>query len=116
MNSDLRKKAKNNFEKDFFKLMNNTVFGKTMENVRKHRDIKLITTETRINYLVLELNYHTIKFSTKNLLAIEMRKTEVLMNKPVFLGLSILELSKLLIYWFWYDYVKPKYGVTKRKK
>ena len=110
MNTGLRKKTKNDFEKDFFKLMNNAVFGKTMENVRKHRDIKLVTTERRRNYLVSEPNYHTTKFFTENLLAIEMKKTEILMNKPVYLGLSILELSKILMYEFWYDYVKPKYG------
>ena len=70
--------------------MNNSVFRKTMENVRKHRDIKLVTTERRRNYLVLEPNYHTTKFFTEKLLAIEMKKTETLMNKPVYLGLSIL--------------------------
>ena len=74
MNTGLRKKAKNYFEKDFFKLMNNAVFEKTMENVRKHRDIKLVTTERRRNYLVSEPNYHTTKFFTKNLLAIEMKE------------------------------------------
>ena len=74
MNTDLRKKAKNDFEEDFFKLMNNAVFGKAMENVRKHRDIKLVTTERRRNYLVSEPNYHTTKFITENLLAIEMKK------------------------------------------
>ena len=75
--------------------MNNAVFGKAMENARKHRDIKLTTTERRINYLVSESNYHTTKFFTENLLAIEMRKIpEILMNKPVHLGLSILKLSK----------------------
>ena len=68
MNTKLRQKAKNNFQKDFFKLMNNAVFGKTMENVRKHRNIKLIT-ETRSNYLVPEPNFHTTKFFTENLLA-----------------------------------------------
>ena len=90
--------------------MNNAVFGKTMENVRKHRDIKLVTTERRRNYLVSEPNYQTKKFFTENLLAIEMKKTEILINKPVCLELSILELSKILMYEFWYDYVKPKYG------
>ena len=109
-NTKLRQKAKNNFEKDFFKLMNNAVFGKTMENVRKHRDIKLVTTERRRNYLVSEPNYHTTKFFTENLLAIEMRKTQILMNKPVYLGLLILDLSKTVMYEFWYDYVKSKYG------
>ena len=90
--------------------MNNAVFGKTMENVRKHRDIKLVTTERRRNYLVSEPNYHTTKFFTENLLAIEMKKMQILMNKKVYLGLSILELSKILRYEFWYDYVKSEYG------
>ena len=66
MTTDLRKKLKNDFEKDFFKLMNNAVFEKTMENVRKHRDIKLVTKERRRNYLVSEANYHTTKFFTEN--------------------------------------------------
>ena len=64
MNTDLLKKAQNNFEKDFFKLANNAIFGKTMENVRKHRDIKLVTTERKRNYLVQEPNFHTTKFFT----------------------------------------------------
>ena len=74
MNTELRQKAKNNFKKDFLKSMNNAVFGKTMENLRKHRDIKLIITERRRNYLVSESNYHTAKFFTEDLLAIEMKK------------------------------------------
>ena len=110
MNTELRNKAKNDFEKDFFKLMNNAVFGKTMENVRKHRDIKLVTTDKRRNQLVSEPNYHTTKWFLEKLLAIEMKKTKVKMNKPVYLGLSILEISKTLMYEFWYDYLKPKYG------
>ena len=78
MNIGLRKKIKNDFEKDLFMLMNNVVFEKTMENVRKHRDIKLVTTKRRRNYLVSEPNYHTTKFFTKNLLAIEMKKQKYL--------------------------------------
>ena len=78
MSTDLTKKAKNEFEKDFSKLMTNAVFGKTMENVRKHRDIKLVTTERRRNYLVSEPNYHTTKFFTETLLAIEMKKQRYL--------------------------------------
>ena len=74
--------------------MNNAVFGKTMENVREHRNIKLVTTERRRNYLATEPNFHTTKFFTEHLLAIEMRKTQILLNKPVYLGLSILDLSK----------------------
>ena len=90
--------------------MNNTVFGKTMENVRKHRDIKLVITDERRNQLLSEPNYHTTKLFSENLLAIEMKKTKVKMNKPVYLGLSVLKISKALMYEFWYDYVKPKYG------
>ena len=110
MNTKLRKEAKSKLEKDFFKLMNNSVFGKTMENVRKHRDIKLVTTDEKRNKLVSEPNYQTIKQFSENLLAIEMKKTKVKMNKPVYLGMSILDISKTLMYEFWYDYIKPKYG------
>ena len=88
--------------------MNNVAFVKTMENLRKDRDIKLVITERRRNSLVSEPNFNTTNFSQK-LLAIEMEKTEILMNKLVYLGLSILKLHKILIYEFWYDYVKPKY-------
>ena len=102
MNTKLRQKAKNNFEKYFFKLMNNAVFKKTMENVRKHRNIKFVTTERRRNYLVSEPNYHTTKFLTENLLAIEISKTQILTNKPVYLRLSILDLSKTVMHEFWY--------------
>ena len=90
--------------------MNNAVFEKTIENMRRPRDIKLVVTERRRNYLVPEPNFHTTKFFTQNLLAIEIKKIEILMNKCVYLGLSILQLSKILMYEFWYDYVKPKYG------
>ena len=110
MNIELRKLAKNDFEKDFFKLMNNAVFGKTMENIRKHRDIKLVTTDKKRSKLVSEPNYHTINLISENLSIIEMIKTKVKMNKPIYLGLSLLEISELLIYEFWYDYMKPKYG------
>ena len=109
MNTELRKEPKNYFEKDFFKLMNNSFFGKTMENVRKHRDIKLVATDKRRNQLVSEPNYHATKWLSENLLAIEMKKIKVKMKKPVYLGLSILEISKALIYEFWYDYIKPEY-------
>ena len=97
MNTILRQKAKNNVEKGSFKLMNNAVFGKTMENVRKHR---LVTTTRRRNYLVSEPIYNTTKLFTENLLAIETRKTQILKNKPVYLGLSILDLSKTVMYEF----------------
>ena len=109
MNTELRKIAKIDFEKDFFKLMNNAVFGKTMENVRKHRDFKLVKTDNKRSKLVSEPNYHTINLISENLSIIEMKRTKVKMNKPIYLRLSILEISKILMYEFWYDYMKPKY-------
>ena len=81
-----------------------------MENLRKHKDIKLVTTERRRNYLLSEPNYYTAKFFTENLLAIDMKQAQILMNKSVYLGLSILDLSKIVMYEFSYDYRKPKYG------
>ena len=90
--------------------MNNAVFVKTIENVRKDRDIKLVTPDKRRNQLVSEPNYYTKKWFSENLLAIEMKKTKVKMNKPVYLALSIVEISRTLMYEFWYDYMKPKYS------
>ena len=110
MNTELRKLARNDFEKDLFKLMNNSVFGKTMENIRKHKDITLVTTDKKRSKLVSEPNYHTINLISEGLSIIEMKKTKVKMNKPIYLGLSILEISKILMYEFWYDYIKPKYN------
>ena len=110
MNTKLGKLAKNDFEKDLFKLMNNSVFGKTMKNIRKHRDIKLVTTDKKTSKLVSEPNYHTMNYISEDLSIIEMNKTRVKMNKPIYLGLSILDISKILMYEFWYDYMKPKYG------
>ena len=85
MNTKLRKNTKNNFEKDFFKLMNNTVSGKTMENVRKHWDIKLVKIDKRRNQLASKPNYHTAKYFSENMMAIEMKKTKAKMNKPIYL-------------------------------
>ena len=103
MNNELKKQAKNNFEKDFYKLMNNAVFGKSMENVRKHRYIKLVTTDKRRNRLVPQPNFQTTKWFSEKLLAIEIKKTKLEMNKPVYLGLPILKTSKTLMYEFWFD-------------
>ena len=110
MNTELRKEAKNDFEKDLFKLMNNSVFGKTMDNIRNHRDIKLVTTDKKRSKLVSESNYHTINLILKDLSITEMKKSKINMNKLIYLGLSILEISKTLMYEFWYDYMKPRYG------
>ena len=109
MNAKLRKEAKNDFEKDFFKLMNSSVFGKTMENVRKHSDIKLVTTDKRKNQLASQPNYHTTKYFSENLITVEMKKAAVKMNKPFYLGMSILDINKTLMYEFWYDYIKQEY-------
>ena len=87
--------------------MKNSVFGKTMENVRMHRGIKLVATDEEINKLVSGPNYHTTKRFPENLLATEIRKTKVKMNKPLYLTMSILDISKTLMYKFWYDYFKP---------
>ena len=100
MNTELRKVAKHDFKKDFFKLMNNSVFGKTMENIRKHRNIKLVTRDKKRSKLVSEPNYHTINYISEDLSIIEMNKAKVKMNKPIYLGLSILDISKILMYEF----------------
>ena len=90
--------------------MSNVVFGKTMENVRKHRDIKLVKTDHRRNKLVSEPNYHTMNLISENLSIIEMKKVKMEMKKPLYLGPSILEISNIIMYEFWYDYMKKKYG------
>ena len=109
MNTELRKKAKSDFDKNFFKKMNNSVFGKAMENVKNHRYIKRVIANKQRNKLVSEPNYHTTKHISENLLIIEMKKAEVIMNKPIYLGQSIVDISKILMYEFWYNYIKPKY-------
>ena len=110
INTDYRKDAKNAFEKDFYKLMNKAVFGKTMENVRNHRDIKIVTTNERRSKLASEPNYHSTKYISKDFLIMEMQKTEVKMNKPIYLGQAILDISKTLMYEFWCDYLQSKDG------
>ena len=100
MNTKLRTEAKNDFEKYSFKLMNNCAFGKTMETASNHRDIKLVTTNEKRNKLVSEPNYHTTTYFSKNLLAIETKKTKIIMNKLVYFGQAILIISKTLLYEF----------------
>ena len=90
--------------------MNNSVFGKTMENVKNHRDIKLVISEKRRKWLLSEPNYHSCKKFSDHLMVIEIKKTRVKMNKPLYLGMSILDISKILMYEFWYNYIIPKYG------
>ena len=109
-NTNLRALAKNNFEKDFFKLMNNSVFGKTMENIRNRVNVKLTNTEEQFKKLAAKPNYESRKIFNENLVSVHMKKTSLTMNKPVYLGMSILDLSKIVMYDFHYRYIKPKYG------
>ena len=110
MNTNLRTQAKNNFEKDFFKLMNNSVFGKTMENIRNRVNVKLVNTEEQFKKLTAKPNYESRKIFNENLISVHMKKTSLTMNKPVYLGMSILDLSKTLMFDFHYKYIKPKYS------
>ena len=114
-NTQLRTEATNDFEKDFFKLMNNSVFGKMMENIRKHRNIKLVTTEEKYRRTVMKPNFKSGVLFGENLMGCEMGKIKVAMNKPVYLGQAILDLSKIVMYEFHYDYMVPKYGLEKLK-
>ena len=109
-NTKLRTQAKNNFEKDFFKLMNNSVFGKTMENIRNRVNVKLVNTGEQFKKLTAKPNYESRKIFNENLVSVHMKKTSLTMNKPVYLGMSILDLSKTLMFDFHYKYIKPKYG------
>ena len=109
-NVKLRTQAKNDFEKDFFKLMNNSVFGKTMENIRNRVNIKLVDSGEQFKKLTAKPNYESRKIFNENLVSVHMKKTSLTMNKPVYLGMSILDLSKTLMFDFHYKYIKPKYG------
>ena len=109
-NTNLRMQGKNNFEKDFFKLMNNSVFGKTMGNIRNRVDIHLVTDEKQASKFISKPNYQHRTIFCDNLAAIHMKKTHLVFNKPVYLGMCIFDLSKTLTYEFHYNYIKPKYG------
>ena len=112
MHTKLRTKAKSDFEKYFVKLMNNSVFEKTMENVRKHREIRQVATNRRRSQLVSEANYHTTKWFSDNLITIEMKKEKkIKMHEPIYLGTSVLDISKTVIYEYYYDYIKLKYQI-----
>ena len=110
INTKLRAKAKNNFEKDFYKLMNNSVFGKTMENIRNRVNVKLVNTEEKLKKLIAKPNYKSSKIFSENLVSVHMKKTSLTMIKPVYLGMCILDLSKTIMYDFHYNYIIPKYG------
>ena len=110
LNTDLRTKARNEFEKDFFKLMNNSVFGKTMENIRNRVNIKLVTDKKKAERLAAKPNFKHCNIFNENLIAIHTKKTSLTFDKPVYLGMSILDLSKTLMFNFHYNYIKKKYG------
>ena len=109
LNVELRQKATNDFEKDFFKIMCNAVFGKTMQNVRSEKDIKLLTINFHRNKLVGQPNYNCTKWFSEDLLATEMRRIKINMNKPIYLGMTILDVSKIPMHEFLYDYLRPRY-------
>ena len=110
LNTKLRTKANNNFEKDFYKLGNNSIFGKTMENIRNRVDIKLVTDKKKAEKLVAKPNFKHLNIFCEELVAIHMKKSSLKFNKPVYLGMSILDLCKTIMYEFHYKYIKPKYG------
>ena len=105
-NTEKRKNAKNSFEKDFFKLMNNSVFGKTMENLRKRVDVKLVTTGSELNRLTSKPTYVSSNIFNQNLVAVHKIKESLTLDKPAYVGMSILDISKTLMYDFHYNYIK----------
>ena len=109
-NTEKRKNAKNDFEKDFFKLMNNSVFGKTMENIRKRVDVRLVTDEKKLLKLTSKPTYVSSKIFNENLVAVHKIKETLTLNRPAYVGMCILDLSKTLMYNFHYNYIKDKYG------
>ena len=110
LNTELRTKAKNDFEKDFFKLMNNSVFGKTMENMEKRVNVKLVTEREKATKLSSSPNFESFTIFDENLIAIHMKREKLFYNKPIYLGMCILDLSKTLMFKFHYDYIKNKYS------
>ncbi|XP_057297634.1 uncharacterized protein LOC130628666 [Hydractinia symbiolongicarpus] len=113
-NTAPRTAAKNDFEKDLYKLLNNSVFGKTMENIRNHRNIKLVTNEAAYSKLVMQPNFKGGKYFSKNLMSMEMGRMGIRMNKPIYVGAAILDRSKMVMYEFHYDYMQPKYCTKQR--
>lgn len=109
-NTEKRKNAKNAFEKEFFKLMNNSVFGKTMENIRKRVDVRLVTDEKKLLKLTSKPTYVSCKIFNENLVAVHKIKETITLNRPAYVGMSILDLSKTLMYDFHYKYIKKNYG------
>ena len=109
-NTEKRKNANTSFQKDFFKLMNNSVFGKTMENLRKRVDVRLVTNKDQLAKWTSKPTYVSSKIFNENLVAVHKLKEKLTLNRPAYIGMCILDLSKTLMYEFHYDYIKKKYG------
>ena len=109
-NTDKRKQAKNDFEKDFYKLLNNSVYGKTMENLRNHTTVELVTSKERLRKVIAKPNVKLFKIFHENLAAVEVKKSKLILNRPIYVGMSILNISKAHMYDFFYNHLKPKYG------
>ena len=107
---ELRMNAKRYFEKEYLKFKNNAAYGKSMENIRKHRDNRLVTNDKKRSIFSFEPNYHATKHISKDLLIMEMKKRELYINKPIYLDQAILDISKILMHEVWYDYIKPMFG------
>ena len=110
LNTKLRANSKPPFEKDFIKLMNNTVYGKTLENIRKRVNVKLVSDRGKALKLAAKPNFENVKIFDENLIAIHMKRKRLTFNKAIYCGMSILDISKTLMYVFHYKYMKPKYG------
>ena len=113
-NTEKRKNARNDFEKDIFKLLNNAVFGKTMEDKRKHLDFEIVSDERRFMKCVNNPSFKHSHIINENLVGVEKQKPKLKLDKPIFIGMSILDLSKQHMYKFYYDVMKPKYGENTR--
>ncbi|KAK3088565.1 hypothetical protein FSP39_020689 [Pinctada imbricata] len=109
-NTQKRSEAKNDFEKDFFKLMNNAVFGKTMENMRKRMNVELVNTKRRLRKLTSKPNFLSFKIFDEDLVAVNLKKPNIVLNRPIYAGFCILELSKIFMYQFHYEFMREKYG------
>jgi DNA polymerase type B, organellar and viral/Recombination endonuclease VII len=115
LNTELRKGAKNDFEKDFYKLLNNAVFGKTMENIRNRLNIELVNNPKRLEKLIAKTNFLDRTIYNENLAAVHMKREKILFNKPLYIGMTILDFSKETMYSFNYDVMLPRYGVERLK-
>jgi hypothetical protein len=112
LNTERRKHATNDFEKDFYKLMNNAVFGKTMENLRKRGNVKLVNNKAKLTELTARPSFESFRMFSEDLAAVNLKKTKLYLNRPIYVGFTILDLSKVLMYQFHHEYMKQKYGAN----